>query len=70
VVLLSRQSSKGLEFDTVLLCGLGALSNNEERLAQEARLLYVGMTRARRRLLVTSCKENWYTQRLTELASA
>ncbi|SDF87789.1 UvrD-like helicase C-terminal domain-containing protein [Onishia taeanensis] len=70
VVLLSRQSSKGLEFDTVLLSGLGALSNDEERLAQEARLLYVGMTRARRRLLITSCKTNWYTQRLTELASA
>ncbi|MDY7115526.1 3'-5' exonuclease [Halomonas sp. SSL-5] len=70
VVLLSRQSSKGLEFDTVLLCGLGALSNDEERLAQEARLLYVGMTRARHRLLVTSCKANWYTQRLVALASA
>ncbi|MCG7590005.1 MULTISPECIES: 3'-5' exonuclease [Halomonadaceae] len=70
VVLLSRQSSKGLEFDTVLLSGLGALSNDEERLAQEARLLYVGMTRARRRLLVTSCKENWYTQRLKEQACA
>lgn len=70
VVLLSRQSSKGLEFDTVLLSGLGALSNDEEKLAQEARLLYVGMTRARRRLLVTSCKANWYTQRLAALASA
>ncbi len=70
VVLLSRQSSKGLEFDTVLLCGLGALSNDEEKLAQEARLLYVGMTRARRRLLVTSCQANWYTQRLAALASA
>ncbi|WP_136248820.1 3'-5' exonuclease [Halomonas borealis] len=70
VVLLSRQSSKGLEFDTVLLCGLGALSNDEEQQFQEARLLYVGMTRAHRRLLVTSCQTNWYTRRLTELASA
>lgn len=70
MVLLSRQSSKGLEFDTVLLCGLGTLSNDEEQQAQEARLLYVGMTRARRRLLVTSCQANWYTRRLTELASA
>lgn len=67
VVLLSRQSSKGLEFDTVLLCGLGTLQNAEDRKAQEARLLYVGMTRARRRLMITSCEENWCTQRLTEL---
>ncbi|WP_447553714.1 3'-5' exonuclease [Vreelandella sp. EE22] len=70
VVLLSRQSSKGLEFDTVLLSGLGALSLDEEKQAQEARLLYVGMTRARRRLMVTSSKENWYTERLSELAAA
>lgn len=70
VVLLSRQSSKGLEFDTVLLSGLGALSNDEAQQAQEARLLYVGMTRARRRLLVTSSQENWYTKRLKELARA
>ncbi|MFI0472009.1 3'-5' exonuclease [Halomonas sp. HMF6819] len=70
VVLLSRQSSKGLEFDTVLLSGLGALSNDEQMQAQEARLLYVGMTRARRRLMVTSSKENWYTERLSELAAA
>ncbi|GGC88382.1 3'-5' exonuclease [Vreelandella lutescens] len=70
VVLLSRQSSKGLEFDTVLLSGLGALSNDEEKQAQEARLLYVGMTRARRRLMVTSSKANWYTKRLKELAPA
>lgn len=70
VVLLSRQSSKGLEFDTVLLSGLGALDPAEEKQAQEARLLYVGMTRARRRLMVTGSKVNWYTERLEKLVSA
>jgi hypothetical protein len=70
VVLLSRQSSKGLEFDTVLLCGLGALSSDEEKLAQEARLLYVGMTRARRRLMITSSgRDNWYASRLMSLTA-
>lgn len=68
VILLSRQSSKGLEFDTVLLCGVGELSDNEDRHAQETRLLYVGMTRARRRLLITSSKLNAYTERLAALA--
>ncbi|WP_416139816.1 3'-5' exonuclease [Halomonas sp. HK25] len=69
VVLLSRQSSKGLEFDTVILCGLGELHNDEGHLEQEARLLYVGMTRARRRLMVTSGRDNWYTRRLIELST-
>ena len=64
VVLLSRQSSKGLEFDTVVLCGLGALNNNDETQARETRLLYVGMTRARRQLLVTGVKGNWIMERL------
>lgn len=67
VTLLTRQSSKGLEFDTVVLSGLGALRDDEEHLAQETRLLYVGMTRARRQLLVTSSGENSFTQRLLEL---
>ncbi|WP_250459250.1 3'-5' exonuclease [Microbulbifer litoralis] len=64
VVLLSRQSSKGLEFDTVILCGLGGLKDDEEKLQRETRLLYVGMTRARRQLLVTGTGNNWFTARL------
>ena len=68
VVLLSRQSSKGLEFDTVLLCGLGELADREERHARETRLLYVGMTRARRRLMITSSRRNAYTKRLAALS--
>lgn len=67
VTLLTRQSSKGLEFDTVVLSGLGTLRDDEDHLAQETRLLYVGMTRARRQLLVTSSGENRFTQRLLEL---
>ncbi|MBZ9558033.1 MULTISPECIES: nuclease-related domain-containing DEAD/DEAH box helicase [unclassified Modicisalibacter] len=70
VVLLSRQSSKGLEFDTVILCGLGTLADDEEDRARETRLLYVGMTRARRRLLVTSSGNNWYATRLGEMTAA
>ena len=69
VVLLSRHSSKGLEFDTVLLCGIGELKDNDEKKAQEARLLYVGMTRARKQLLITSSKKNWFTDKLEELSA-
>lgn len=67
VVLLTRQSSKGLEFDTVILAGLGGLKDDEDSLAQEARLTYVGMTRARWKLLVTGSGDNWFARRLTQL---
>lgn len=70
VVLLSRQSSKGLEFDTVLLCGLGELQQAEDKRAQEARLIYVGMTRARKRLMLTGSRDNWCTQRLSEISAS
>lgn len=64
VSLLTRQSSKGLEFDTVVLSGLGGLKDDEDNLEYEVRLLYVGMTRARRRLLVTGSGSNWFNERL------
>jgi len=67
VTLLTRQSSKGLEFDTVILMGLGALDDSDEQLPLETRLLYVGMTRAQRQLLVTSSGENTFTEKLRDL---
>ena len=55
VSLMTRHSSKGLEFDTVVLAGLGGFKDVEKNLEQEVRLLYVGMTRARQNLLLTGC---------------
>jgi superfamily I DNA/RNA helicase len=57
-------SAKGFEFDTVILpqCTadcipdgerLGAFANRTDGLAQEARLLYVSLSRARTRLIIT-----------------
>lgn len=69
VVLLSRHSNKGLEFDIVILCGLGGLKDDGESLYRETRLLYVGMTRARRQLLVTASGENWFTARLGRMVA-
>jgi hypothetical protein len=53
-------STKGLEFPVVFICGLEALNDDqagEHRVemveAEERRLLYVGMTRARERLYVS-----------------
>ncbi|MEQ9208934.1 MAG: 3'-5' exonuclease, partial [Pseudomonadales bacterium] len=64
VALLTRQSSKGLEFDTVVLAGLGGLREEIDRRGHEVRLLYIGMTRARQRLLVVSSDHNWFTNKL------
>ena len=63
-------SAKGLEFDHVIIVGLNRqhpadrsaaeLTDPEERealLARERRLLYVAMTRARRRLFLTYSRE-------------
>lgn len=68
VTILTRQSSKGLEFDTVVLAGVGGIKDDEEGLDQEVRLLYVGMTRARKQLLITGSGDNWFTARLEAVA--
>ncbi len=63
VTLMTLHSAKGLEFPAVVVAGLeeGLLPHyntqgRPEDVEEERRLLYVGMTRARRRLLLTTCR--------------
>ncbi len=51
--------SKGLEFDRVFLIGLeqGLFPSKNANLEEERRLLYVGITRARKRLIITHAKQ-------------
>jgi DNA helicase-2/ATP-dependent DNA helicase PcrA len=64
VTLLTCHSAKGLEFDHVFLIGLeegllphaSALDDDRE-VEEERRLCYVAMTRARKRLTLTSARE-------------
>jgi len=64
VALMSLHRAKGLEFDTVVLAGVEdgllphqrALDEGETGISEERRLLYVGVTRARNHLLLTSAR--------------
>ena len=64
VTILTIHSSKGLEFPRVIMLGLGKLGENKDRKQQDARLLYVGMTRAQECLLMTSSNESEFCSRI------
>jgi len=61
--LMTLHSAKGLEFETVVVAGLeeGILPHfnaggQQDDIEEERRLLYVGMTRAKNKLLLTCCR--------------
>ena len=63
VLIASLHAAKGLEFDVVFICGLeeGLLpyshSGEEPDLDEERRLLYVGLTRAKKKLFLTRAEK-------------
>lgn len=66
VVLMTIHSAKGLEFPYVFLCGMedglfpGSMtinSGNPEDMEEERRLCYVGITRAKKRLYLSSARQ-------------
>ncbi len=73
VRLMTFHAAKGLEFNTVILTGIeeGILPSsralyNPESLEEERRLLYVGITRARERLLLMRTKYRYTYGQITD----
>ncbi len=66
VLLTTIHSAKGLEFSRVILIGVGDLGENPDRVEADARLLYVGMTRAREGLVVSASKKTPFVEALLE----
>lgn len=66
VHLLTMHASKGLEFPLVCIPGIGAPAKYELAPDEEARLLYVAMTRATKQLVMTHGENAQFTDKLEQ----
>lgn len=75
VILMTLHAAKGLEFELIILAGLeqGVLptsralyDENDNSLEEERRLFYVGITRAKERLLITHTKFRYTYGQMTD----
>ena len=59
LVVSTIHRAKGLEFDDVFIVEFDENAQDDEEFAEEARLLYVALTRARDRLTMLECVKKW-----------
>lgn len=64
IKLITMHSSKGLEFPVVLIPGIGFMPHEYNTPEEEARLLYVAMTRGIDQLIMTCDRPSEFTSRL------
>lgn len=69
IKLLTMHSSKGLEFPIVCVPGLGYMPKENQEIADEARLMYVAMTRAIDQLIITCHRSSEFTNRVKSALS-
>ncbi len=69
IKLVTMHSSKGLEFPVVLVPGIGFMPTRNQPSQEEARLLYVAMTRAINSLVMTCDRESEFVQRVQSALS-
>ena len=65
IKVLTMHASKGLEFALVALMGVGRMPGAGDEEHDDARLFYVGATRATQRLVITVSGTGQFGQRLT-----
>ena len=68
VRLMTMHASKGLEFNSVAICDLGCMPCAKVTPEEEAKLLYVAMTRATEQLLISYHRESVFTRQCEALA--
>jgi len=66
VKMITMHSSKGLEFPIVAIPGVGLSHKDSSTPEEEVRLLYVAMTRATSRLMMTGHQDSQFTQKLQQ----
>lgn len=68
VQIMTLHASKGLEFDNVWIigCSEGVLPHSDSSEEEERRLMYVGMTRAKSKLIISSSAESGVVSRFIE----
>lgn len=52
----------------MIFIGPGQIETSETQAAQNMKLLYVGMTRAKERLLITAAEKNEFTEKLAGMS--
>jgi superfamily I DNA/RNA helicase len=62
VKLMTMHSSKGLEFPLIIIAGLGFMPSADQDELNEAKLLYVAMTRATEKLVLATHQMTAFTQ--------
>jgi len=70
IKLMTLHSSKGLEFPIVAIAGLGFMPYQDDEVMEDTRLLYIGMTRAMQRLILTAHRKSEFVKQLTQLQPA
>lgn len=70
VAVVTLHSSKGFEFQVVAIGRLGFMPYRESEAEDDARLLYVGMTRATDELFMTASRDSVFAERLLTSAEA
>ena len=67
IKLMTLHNSKGLEFAVVAIAGLGFMPYQDDEVMEDTRLLYIGMTRAKERLILTAHRSSDFVKQLDQL---